>query len=800
MKQLTASASVATLMLISGQVVARQNEVNGPVPMPPVRVWTQAAPLGEASADPHFVQIMKWDINSLDAWTKTSGQQDRTGSSMANKFIDMIRKRPFPASARPVAIMPVRVSLGNIRTPAGAPGPMRFPALLAHEADQLEPGYTDPLSNRRTPWKTNGIAEATAWMNLFLATLQSASNSTDPLVHIPTPERFLFDDEPNDVFSEETNVGTSPWLNFQQTNMPTVVSYWTKIFNDDRFLNEPVPGFDGKTLSELWQAANVTGPVVESTWDWRYIGGSQSNEKWANWYRNVMAQAEAGAMQAAFYDRIHFYFPNAMCSDYDRSMRLDGLNGGSNSWFGGDNAGAMGTRRAWDGKGDLQAPCLYPGAGPDFYHTNLYKPTIYNPSTNPYPWAFVRTNDQSNVESWCPYEPIGLMSSRTHRFVLDGICRSFAGAYRGSVVGGVFKSRLAPWVPLPGQAFTLRGVSPQFTCVSPTYTMPGEFAEGLYHVASCADIRRTLAQIKSRGSSEFNVWNNPVFGLDSTTAAMYPTINANVHSQHEYNWSRLAELVDQVWGFNVSSSQVTCGAITGNSSGPIHPLAYAFNDPLTVTSAATPLNGWRTIVDTTFSNAYSPLHGDPTYLRVSVELTCTAKTELQIALFNFAANTWVAFDESPSISGVQNPIVPFPTYANNGTSTLPPATRRISARFPVSSVNFGNSGKVVVRLATKQAPVNPQTPIVPVTYQVQHDLVQVTADDNDDFATADFNTDGVVNCQDRDLFNLMHFAASLAGAKDLMKSAADFDRNGVVNSDDYAAFLAAWESAGGSCP
>lgn len=758
MHQVVKSSCALALFLACSQSYGQWSTPATPpdeTPMTAVRAWTSGTVLGTgAQSDTRIAPIFKWTLGATDGVVP-----NHTGEKVADK-ISQLYGLASPTPSR-FGIMVVKISLGNLTVPAGA-GSMRYPALIAHEYDTLFQGPSlDPMENARTPWKYWGILDGELWMQDFVDQLDYHVTEDD----IPVPDRFMFDDEPADFFE-------NAHFALDSGHIANIVDYWDYMMTDERWDTQGLPGFGGDTMEDIWYDAvnnkGVVSPTVPGSFNSNYFGGSAANEKWVQWYRGVMRQAEAGAMKAAFYDTIHGTFPDAKCSDYDRSIWTDGSDGGKNTWFGGDFAGATGRKTVWNGVADLQAPCLYPQAGPYFYHTTYC------------PDPFALTNDETNEMDWCVYEPVGIYSSRIHRFVLDAATRSFSGANKGSVVSSVFEGPLAPWIQLPGQHNFMKGPSFTISNCSTTAPMPGAYANGIFSIASLDDVRRTLALSRSRGSSEVHFWCDNNFwlstaGIESCRLVdAIENINASVHPHHEYSYSRLPDLLDQVWGFAYYSRTVPTGTVSGGGSSSPPSLEFAFGDPLQVTADSS--DKLRTAVHATFTNSYSPIHGNPDYLRVSVEAWSTHDTTLHVYVRDYLNNQWDEVDLDPSGN---TPAI------NEMEGGSPGPTKRVSGYIGTSGEHFGSVGEVTVRLET-------EGDTVMGTQYVYYDLVQVTAEDGIEFSPADLNFDGTVDCADQMLWKDIYYAATHGTPPAKLLSLADFEHDGDVDSNDNTAYMNTW--------
>jgi hypothetical protein len=168
-----------------------------------------------------------------------------------------------------------------------------------------------------------------------------------------------------------------------------------------------------------------------------------------------MREAVEGAFDAALFSRVHQAWPEASCSEFAQSMRLDGGNepGGGRreyvdfEWW---NEGWM--RSAWCGRADLQAPAFY-----------VFGETFVDPAG-----------------------PFMDEQMRLHRANLDACLHSF---------GGAAPETITPWVTLPGIALPFGEAPP----TSRSY--------------SDSEFLRLIALFRSRGLEEFMVWPS----ADATT-------------------------------------------------------------------------------------------------------------------------------------------------------------------------------------------------------------------------------------------------------------------------------------------
>jgi len=134
-----------------------------------------------------------------------------------------------------------------------------------------------------------------------------------------------------------------------------------------------------------------------------------ANRDWSRWWDGMTREAVDGAFHEAFYARVRAAWPQARCSEFAQTLRLDGglEPDGSRREFVDFEWWDQGWMRSrWDGRGDLQAPTLY-----------LFGTTFLEPAE-----GFWRGN------------------MRLHRANLDACLHSY---------GGVAPSEVTPWVSLP---------------------------------------------------------------------------------------------------------------------------------------------------------------------------------------------------------------------------------------------------------------------------------------------------------------------------------------------------------------
>ncbi|MFZ9690303.1 MAG: hypothetical protein ACO3DS_10760, partial [Phycisphaerales bacterium] len=303
-------------------------------------------------------------------------------------------------------------------------------------------GLPDHLA-RGTPWSANGIAAMGAWTDAFIARYQQRQATQG----FPSPSRFHMDSElrlPALCYLPDVDDcwGTAPLQVFDAMQ------------DDPRWAVERLPmnpaGIPALlTMAELHAAGGSPGHDASLPRD------HPVNRAWSAWWDGVMREAVEGAFDAALFSRVHQAWPEASCSEFAQSMRLDGGSepGGGRreyidfEWW---NEGWM--RSAWCGRGDLQAPAIY-----------VFGETFVDPA-----------------------RPFMDEQMRLHRANLDACLHSF---------GGAAPETITPWVTLPGIALPFGEQPP----TNRAYADP--------------EMLRIYALFRSRGIKEFMVWPS----ADATT-------------------------------------------------------------------------------------------------------------------------------------------------------------------------------------------------------------------------------------------------------------------------------------------
>ncbi|MCW5766957.1 MAG: hypothetical protein KIT68_13390, partial [Phycisphaeraceae bacterium] len=313
------AAALGLVALAAGEQAARA-QTPPTAPATP-RVWSWDLPKGDTASDPRIVGMVRVTMGPFG------------GAEMADRTVHFIRQRNLQAGS--VAVMLQSWGLGG-----GKPGnPFESYVALAYHRDD---GLTDHSIDNwwKTPWMSNGIAEARAWMADYIARYR-ALQAADP--RLPDPDRFFFDTE----------------FDLAECCDTRVVRIFAAMMADPRWNTEPVPGFrtaEGApmTLAQVYAAAG------SPHFDPNRTAGEPANRAWFNWYAGVAQQASEGAMNEAVYEQVRAAWPNCRSSDYRASTRVDGQGVPAREITDSWQAGAFWASYVWQGSSDLQSPPLYP--------------------------------------------------------------------------------------------------------------------------------------------------------------------------------------------------------------------------------------------------------------------------------------------------------------------------------------------------------------------------------------------------------------------------------------------------------
>ncbi|QQS09380.1 MAG: hypothetical protein IPK69_01785 [Phycisphaerales bacterium] len=191
----------------------------------------------------------------------------------------------------------------------------------------------------RQPWMTKGRQLAKAWMEDFAERLRQQienNNQTLGLPDLPFPDRFHFDWE--NTITGSSGSTNEPFMLRAMSREPArlMPDGQTRV----RWDTEPVPGYNGLTMSQLWlQAVNDYGDVNDANnpffgakpdpidnysnlgdgigggWQTRPLGNSR-NQALAVWFFEVCHNAKAAVLKECAYDPLKQWFPEAKCDNY----------------------------------------------------------------------------------------------------------------------------------------------------------------------------------------------------------------------------------------------------------------------------------------------------------------------------------------------------------------------------------------------------------------------------------------------------------------------------------------------------
>lgn len=374
---------------------------------PPPRAWTWDAPVGDAAADQAFAPLVRVFVHP---------------SSSPQSIADEVAARVALLGAGSDRVGVVLNNWGR-------------ETLVGNPADRVPGGALPRPVDRGATWTAAGRAQAGPWMDAFIARYRALEQSTG----VPAPARWHMDSELR-----------LPALCY----LPDVSACWSdqplRLFaamqadlrwNTEQLLMSPGGVPTAMTVAQHWAAAGSPG------FDAALPRDHPSNHAWSRWWDGMTREAVEGAFHESFFARVRAAWPQARCSEFAESMRLDGgvePDGGRREYvdFEWWDRGWM--RSRWDGRGDLQAPALY-----------LFGTTFLEPGAAFWPGNMV-----------------------LHRANLDACLHSY---------GGVPPSDVTPWVSLPRIPLP-SGPGMQFRAIG-----DDEFLE-------------MMALLRGRGIDEFMLW------------------------------------------------------------------------------------------------------------------------------------------------------------------------------------------------------------------------------------------------------------------------------------------------------
>lgn len=416
---MNARKTVPMVILCAGLVAGLASSANARP-----RFWSWQTPLGTAASNTDIIKMVRFDMvlpSILD------------GDDAADLVCNEIVSRTLTSGKVAILLqnfahgdVPLESSPCNSGVNAYLNQYEASNALYFHVGDQL--ANTAICEYWRTPWMSNGIAETQAWVDKFIKQYKIRQGLNGA---IPDPDRFHFDDE-DEVAACCSNLALRVFHNMKT--------------NEARYSTEPIPGFGASTLDNLYTAAGSPGYARNQWW------GDASNQTFVKWYKGIANQAIDGGLNEAAYTLLKDVtaFPSVLCSNYNKSLRIDGVSGREfvDNWQAGVNSWA---KIAWSGFGDLQAPNLYP------VHID-----------------HMTTPENTDRRVWDA-------SMRVNRTNMEACIHSFSGPHA---------NEMCPWIPICGDALDV-----------------GDSTRGFYPI-SVDDLRRLLAMLKSLEGGEFIFWNN----------------------------------------------------------------------------------------------------------------------------------------------------------------------------------------------------------------------------------------------------------------------------------------------------
>lgn len=706
-----------------------------------LRFWAWNTVLGtDAANDPRIKKMIRVDIvaegtpnNSAHAkaieFVNAVTSQGRSNGGIALFINHFGHGNQFITSSSIPKTNPWPTNAARFQNTSSANA--HVPALYAHPNDVYAgPAVPDeesaPYLGLPTPWMRHGIAECKQWTYDFIDKCEDLGLLTINRLHQDQEV------EAGELFANNKYNPAFRWI-----------GYWQRLKTDPRWnARDPVtgdvmpdavvPGFPAKTLADLWADAYAAGVRDDpSTIPLLTEQGSDEFRSWFRWFISVKRQAEAAALEESLYAPMRAAY-GTKCSDYDQSVRLDGVTAGddrSNVFMGGGFQDSHGLRAHWDGFGDIQALQMYSYSSSYGIATSTTTQTGHENT----PWWDGRqlavTGDDGVVygTDFSTSNPEWILDAaiRQNRYTLDACIRSN---------GGANADKLMSYITMPGERDHVNGPP---AGLYPPNTFLRDWERSYYWVSNDA-IRRILMLSRSRGVQEYVVWSYN-------------------HANTEYTWDRLRTMVDQVWGYTATSIGSSSGSVSG-SAGALNAAPDSF---VTVTAPGTP-----TTVTVQFANTYATTTAG---LRLNLELTSSI-TDRVSAEAQAANGSWVALDLDPR-------------SANTHVGVLAGKRVHLSGITGSSAAGF-NTDPVVVRISVG----DPNAEFYPTgSRTIGLDLVQIAADDDVHRCLWDFDVDGWLTVNEYDIF----MAAYSASCHDPI---ADLNRDGFIDFTDSDLFTGAFST------
>jgi len=708
------------------------------------RVWCWNEPL---NADARFQDIIRASLPYVVS-SGTSYDPEDAADWVADRLIASFSSGPTNRQKTDgrIAVMIQNYDHGYKDRTTTDPNYLR---MLYNPADAIRDSNGDPrtvptssptgleVRYLRNFWMAQGRADSQAWAEAFAAQLSDRLFNAG----LAAPNRLIMDEEPNFGMSLAGESGDDA--------IDNDVKWWRLVQTDDRY-DTQLPGFpSGTTLKSLWTTSGLAEPILTEDFNqdpgddgddsyWDLVGGCRINHDWYEWVENVWLQCMSSALFDTLGYEVKDAFPLCKYSEYGRSTDVGGDRdfGAYGSASGRDPeprtiisggfSGRTGFSYHFSGSGDFQSPVIYPTFTDYFINnsgafTNMGLDGYFAPATTP--------------QSTKPFD----RAEAVLRHNLD------------SCVTSTSLKPVQPWICLPYENLAIGAGSA---------TVPPEdrFYRYYSYRQTASDTRKLLALLRTRGVTEFNVWNTersylrlkPSGGSADNYRAQRDLVDDAVppqvvfamddlpHPQRACNWELLSDLVDEVYSFSiVSNSDVSVSGTTA-FPGPTDRhtrLAYAMDYPLTfgaIGSGGT----YTSSVAAKFTHAGGSF---PSYGALVLTAEVRADTDADVGVEGFIATSY---------SGST------PTYTSLGSATTYNLKNKKFLRWVIPSGSYATSG------ATTHAKISFVRTGASITVSV--DQLHLHGSNNEARPLGDLNADAVVDEKDYQLFWLLQDTGELS--------------------------------------
>lgn len=371
------------------------------------RVWVWGTPTGIMSSDRDFVKMYHRDIKQMVGGTWITPQ------AVADSICSEIVSRTASEGDQTGRIAIILQNYGKEDGPTDLMrhpndemiGPMGGPLVFSPSPPAYPAGTPSMPVPTGSIWHAAGLAQSTAWMQAFVDRF-ATNQTTTPA--IPNPHRFHFDNED---------------LELSCCGDEHVWRYFA--------FRACIPG--GNTVNgapDIWNTGAIATPHDPSGWSTaaallaaayepdrtKPLDSGQlnpdlsTNRDLAKILNGMSVEQFDRLMEESAYNLIEQQWPTVRCSNYEHSVRADGIDGRDiPSWW---KSGASWAFGPVMGSASMQAPVFY-AAHPD------HDPTYVSP------------------------DPTGIYRATVNRSrkVLDAIVHSFGGGHSSDV---------AAWISLIG--------------------------------------------------------------------------------------------------------------------------------------------------------------------------------------------------------------------------------------------------------------------------------------------------------------------------------------------------------------